>query len=141
MMLSFAVYADPQPLLLPIIIVYDGDTIETTLSLPVPLDRVSIRLLGIDTPEYPAESYTTTGKLGRASCVKEAELAIQAKQAIIDLAKSTSVMVVTNYSYDKYGGRILGNVKINNVDVSQYLIDKHLAVPYFGGTKLHNWCI
>lgn len=127
-------------IILPIIEVHDGDTIKSSFTLPVPLDKVSIRLYGIDTPEMPADSYATTGKLGRAQCVKEAELALKAKQFVVDIAKGHSTMTVSDFSYGKYAGRILGTVYINNIDVGKALIDNNLAVPYFGGPKTRSWC-
>jgi len=130
-------------MLMPIDEVYDGDTIKTHFSekrLPAPLNKVSIRILGIDTPENPAKSYLVTGKLGRAGCIKEAELALAAKEFVEWLAQGHTKMKVDNFKWDKYGGRIDADVKINGVDVAESLIDAELAVPYDGGTKTHDWC-
>ncbi|MGI0075875.1 MAG: thermonuclease family protein [Nitrosopumilaceae archaeon] len=133
---------DQQHLLLPIVSVYDGDTIKTKFPLPFPLDDMEIRILGIDTPEMPAESYLTTGKLGRAKCKKEAELAITAKNTVKDLAKQhDNTMIVKNYFWDKYGSRINGDVYFGNVKVAEQLLKLNMAVPYFGGTKTKNWCL
>lgn len=132
-------------MLLPVDSVYDGDTIKTHVNerrLPDPLNRLSIRVRGIDTPEMPAKSYYETGKLGRADCVQEAELAIKARNFVFELARTSNFrMKVENFEWDKYGGRIVGDVKINGVSVAQELIDAGLAVPYDGGTKTHDWCI
>lgn len=127
-------------MVLPIIEVHDGDTIKTSLTLPAPLDAVSVRILHIDTPEMPARSYATTKKLGRAQCVKEAELALKARDMVKSLAAGYSTMTVTKFGYGKYAGRIIGNVFINNVDIGQYLINHGVAVPYEGGTKTKDWC-
>jgi len=129
-------------MLLPIVEVYDGDTIKTNMSsrLPDPLGKVSIRIRGVDTPEMPAKSYATTGKLNRAGCVKEAELAIEAKEFVEWLAQGHTKMKVDNFKWGKYGGRIVGDVRINGVDVAEALIFAELAVPYDGGTKTKNWC-
>jgi len=128
-------------MLLPIVEVYDGDTIKTDLKrMPVPLNKVSIRIYGIDTPEMPAKSYATTGKLGRAKCVKEAALAIEAKEFVEWLAQGFTKMKVDNFKWDKYGGRILGDVSINGVDVAESLIDAELAVAYFGSGTKKDWC-
>lgn len=140
-----AVNANANYMLLPIDEVYDGDTIKTHISerrLPAPLNKISIRILGIDTPENPAKSYLTTGKLGRASCVKEAELALKAKAAVVDLIKHTgsTKMKVENFKWGKFGGRVVGSVKIAGVDVAQHLILRGLAVQYDGGTKTKDWC-
>ncbi len=132
-----------QYMLLPIIKIYDGDTIFSSLStwrVPVPLDKVSIRIAGIDTPELPAKSYVITGKLGRAQCIKEAELALKAKRFVEQLAKTRTIMKVENFKYGKYGGTIVADVKIGGVSIGPALIEQQLAVPYFGGTKTHDWC-
>lgn len=132
-------------MLMPIDSVYDADTIKTHFSekrLPPPLNKVSIRIMGIDAPENPAKSYKETGKLGRAGCIQEAELALEAKQAVIDLIerKEATKMKLTNFSYGKFGGRILADVKIGGVDIATFLIKAGLAVEYNGEKKTHNWC-
>jgi len=128
----------------PIDSIYDGDTIKThvgTYKLPAPLNKVSIRILGIDTPENPAKSYLETGKLGRADCIKEAELALKARQFVVDMAEGYTTMKITNFKHGKYGGRWLADVEIGGVDVASALIEAGLAVEYFGGTKVKDWCL
>jgi len=129
-------------MLLPIVEVYDGDTIKTDMSsrLPDPLGKVSIRIYGIDTPEKPAASYYETGKLGRADCIKEAELALEAKEFVEMIAIGFKKMKVEDFKWGKYGGRIVGKVKIGGVNIADALINEGLAVPYFGGTKTKDWC-
>lgn len=129
-------------MLLPIDVVHDGDTIETDIGhrLPEPLNHISIRLYGIDTPEMPAASYATTGKLGRAKCVKEAELALKARDRLIELVGPTKIMQIKDYKWGKFGGRVVGKVYIQGQDVAQILIKEGLGIPYFGGKKIHNWC-
>lgn len=140
LLLSGTVAADPARLLLPIVEIYDGDTIKTEISLPYPLNKISIRLRGVDTPEKPAASFATTGKLGRAKCVKEAEQAILAQSLVEILAEGTEIMYVSDYEWGKYGSRIVGDIEINGVDVATMLLDQGLAVPYEGGKKTHDWC-
>lgn len=129
---------------LPIVEVYDGDTIKTHMHwyLPEPLDKVSIRIRGVDTPEMPAKSYLKTGKLGRAKCVKEAELALEAKAAVQQLlhVPKYDYMMITNYEWGKYGGRIVGDVEIHGTDVREMLLNDGYAVEYDGGKKTHDWC-
>lgn len=130
-------------MLLPIDEVYDGDTIKTHISskrLPYPLNYFSIRVRGIDTPELPAKSYHETGKLGRADCVKEAELALAARDYLTQLSSSISVMKVDNFEWGKYGGRVIADVKFKSVNIAEALISQGFAVPYDGGTKTHDWC-
>jgi endonuclease YncB( thermonuclease family) len=131
-----------QYMLLPIVEVYDGDTIKTDLAwrLPEPLNHVSIRIYGIDTPELPAPSYATTGKLGRADCVKEAEMALKAKAHVQKIVGSNTRMKVSDYEWGKYGARIIANVRIDGVDVAKSLIDEGLAVEYYGTGPRKDWC-
>jgi len=132
-LLLFSIAAHAQSyMLLPIVDVYDGDTIKTDLGkrMPPPLNKISIRLYGIDTPE----------KGWRAKCPKEALLAEQAKDYVVQLTANHSKMKVTNYKYGKFGGRIVGTVIVGGVDISKALIEKGYAVPYFGGKKTKDWC-
>jgi endonuclease YncB( thermonuclease family) len=136
-----------QDLYVPVVSVYDGDTIKVRFTLPEPLDRVSIRLYGIDTPEMPAKSYATTGKLSRADCIQEAELALVAKAYVEDLVNHGGrQLLLRGYSWDKYGGRIDAVAYVidpdtgDEINIADELIDRGMAVPYYGGTKTKNWC-
>lgn len=129
--LTFNVAQASSYMLLPIVEVYDGDTIKSHMNrLPEPLDKISIRLNGIDTPEMG----------WRAACTKEDTLAQKAKQFVVDLIGDSSTMKVENFKWDKYGGRILGDVRINGKNVAEELINAGLAIPYNGGAKTHDWC-
>ena len=141
LLITTAALASRDYIILPIGEVYDGDTIKTTINkLPAPLNRISIRILGIDTPEMPAKSYATTGRLGRSRCVREAELAIKAKARVAELLANNTEMIVSNYAWGKYGGRIVASVSVDGVDIATDLINRGLAVSYDGGTKIKDWC-
>lgn len=136
-----------QDLYVPVTEVYDGDTIKIRLTLPSPLDVVSVRIYGIDTPEMPAKSYATTGKLSRADCVKEAEQALLAKWFVEELVnRGGRQLILRGYSWDKYGGRIDADAYVIDPDtgaeinIANKLIEQDLAVEYYGGTKTKNWC-
>lgn len=120
-----------RPMIMPVVRVYDGDTMFTNLAqLPAPLNAVSIRLYGIDTPE-----------LGwRADCEEEAALAIKAKQFVVDLIGDNKMVSVTNYKWDKFGGRIDGIVFVDGKDIGQELIKVDLARPYMGRGQKPTWC-
>ena len=144
LMLPSIAIADQKYMLLPIVSIYDGDTIKSKLSLrrlPSPLNLVSIRVNHIDTPEYPAASYLTTGKLGRAKCTKEADLALKSKMLVEQIAANSRYMKIENYKWGKFGGRILGDVIIGGQDIGTALLDAGLAVPYDGKKKTHDWCL
>jgi len=118
-------------LILPILKVYDGDTIKTQMPLPAPLNKIGIRVFGIDTPEMG----------GRAKCNTERELALKAKAVVEKLALSHSYMIVTNFEWDKFGGRIVGTVHIGDANVAPTLLEAGLAYPYFGEKKnKYRWC-
>jgi len=136
-----------QDLYVPVTEVYDGDTIKIRLTLPSPLDVVSVRIYGIDTPEMPAKSYATTGKLSRADCIQEAELALRARAVVEHLVKTKgNMLLLRGYSWDKYGGRIDADTFVVDMEtgeetnIADELISRKLAVEYYGGTKTKNWC-
>lgn len=128
--LSSSVFAQ-DAFVMPIVQVIDGDTIETRLDcLPTTLQKISIRVRGVDTPE---------SKRNLARCEKEVQLGKEAKEALKTFTAEATSMFVYNVSWDKYGGRIDANVIINGVDISRWLIDNGFAKEYDGGTK-SNWC-
>lgn len=119
-------------MLLPVDSVYDGDTIKSNLGsrLPSPLNKVSIRINGIDTPE----------RGWRAKCEAEANLAEEAKLHTEQLIGDRTKIKVTNYRWDKYGGRILADVSSAGVDFATSLIENGFAVPYRGTGPKNDWC-
>ena len=111
--------------------VVDGDTVKFKVDfLPKPLKPIiAIRLLGIDTPE----------KTFRAKCSEESILAEKASAFTKSiLANSTDIRVDVK-SWDKYGGRMLGEIYVDGKRLSVMLIEKGLAVPY-DGKKKKSWC-
>lgn len=136
-----------QDLILPVVKVYDGDTIESRVPMPEPLDKVRVRTYGIDTPEMPAKSYLVTGKLGRAKCKKEADLALAAKALVDDLViNNGNTLLLKDYQWGKFGGRIVADVYVydpitqKSVYIADKLIEAELAVEYFGDKKTKDWC-
>lgn len=111
--------------------VIDGDTliIETPFLLPELGNSMGLRIQGVDTPEKPP----------RAKCSEEAEKGLKATAYTRNLiAKSKSRKIIIK-DWDKYGGRLIGDVLIDGELLSKKLIESRLAVPYDGGKKL-NWC-
>ena len=107
---------------------YDGDTCYVTVpALPKELQSMSIRILGIDTPEI------------RGECESEKQLAKKARELANSLFKSAKVIEFKDIDWDKYGGRILANVYLDGELYSDKLIAAGLAKPYFGETK-ESWC-
>jgi endonuclease YncB( thermonuclease family) len=108
-----------------VIKVYDGDTITIASKLPYetsPLYRFSVRLNGIDCPEIKSKDEN------------EKECAKIAKKEMNDLIINKMV-ILKNVQTEKYG-RILADVYIGDLHLNQYLIEKRLAVTYYGGTKM-----
>lgn len=121
----------PNPYDYKIIRVIDGDTVvfEATF-LPAPLKpQMSLRVLGIDTPE----------KGHRAQCESENQKAQEASKFTKNLIENAKKVQIEIKKHDKYGGRLLGDVIIDNRKLSEMLIEKGHARPYFGEKK-SDWC-
>lgn len=141
--LSSIVHSAESYLIMPIDAITDGDTIKTHFSesrLPSPLNQVSIRIRGLDSPEYPSKYFLESGKLGKADCVEEAFAAISSRNALVSLIGETKTMKITNFDWDKFGGRIDADVKINGKDLGTFLLSKGFAIPYDGHRKKNAWC-
>lgn len=110
--------------------VVDGDTIVIEANyLPHSLKpELSLRITGIDTAE---SNYM-------AKCVKEQETGLKAKEFTKDFVKEGYGNIVIK-DWDKYGGRVLGDVEINGKWLSQELINNNLAKPY-NGLRKESWC-
>lgn len=113
-----------------VIRVIDGDTIEVEAPfLPKEL-KLSVRVLGIDTPE----------KGGRAKCKAEADLAIKASEFTKNFFEVLgSQASFSNIEWDKFGGRVLANVRIRGDDLGDKLIAAGYARIY-NGEKKKSWC-
>jgi len=112
--------------------VIDGDTVQIDASfLPKELGQtLSVRIHGVDTPEK--------GK--RARCDYEDKLSQQAKLFVeLELRNAKNVLVQLR-TWDKYGGRVLGDIIIDGIPLSKKLIAQNYAVPYFGKGKKKDWC-
>lgn len=112
--------------------VVDGDTVEVaTPWVPDPMPKkMSVRVFGVDTPE----------KGFRAKCDSEAQrgaAATEFTKKAITASKTAKVCVV---DWDKFGGRMLGDIVLdNNVSLRQSLIKNGFAREYYGEAK-QSWC-
>lgn len=112
--------------------VVDGDTIEFEAPwVPAPMrQRILLRVYGVDTPE----------KGRRAQCPQEAARAQAATEFAHRVIASSRIVRPLVTDWDKYGGRILGDVLLdNNVTLRMLLIQNGFAREYFGDAKL-SWC-
>ena len=114
-----------------IIRVSDGDTIVIAAPfLPAPLKpQLAVRIFGVDTPE----------KGHRAQCPQEAQRAELASNYTKQLIAQGGKIQVTLYAWDKFGGRVLGDILVNGQSVRQGLIANGLAREYYGDAK-QSWC-
>lgn len=108
---------------------YDGDSLTVDIADTHPLfgSKISVRVLGIDTPEI------------RGKCDKERVLAIAAKEAVHNIVRANPYVTLLNTKRDKYF-RILADVQTVEGDLATILLGSGLAVTYDGGTKEKNWC-
>lgn len=111
--------------------VIDGDSIVIAAPyLPAPLKpQLSVRIYGVDTPE----------KGHRAQCAAEHERALLASKYTSDLIAQGGKIQVTLYAWDKFGGRVLGDIIVNGQSVRFGLIANGLAREYYGDAKV-SWC-
>jgi endonuclease YncB( thermonuclease family) len=114
-----------------IIRVIDGDTVEFKADfLPAPLDKkLSLRVWGVDTPE----------KSFRANCDSEKKLGEDASKftkKLLAEAKKTEIVI---YEWDKFGGRVLGDILIDGKSLTKLLIENGYAREYYGDAK-KSWC-
>lgn len=111
--------------------VSDGDTIVIAAPfLPQPLKpELAVRIFGVDTPE----------KGHRAQCPAEAQRGEMASQYTKQLVQSGQRFQVTLYAWDKFGGRVLGDIIVNGQSVRAGLIANGFAREYYGDAK-QSWC-
>lgn len=114
-----------------IIRVIDGDTVVIEAPwVPKPLKpEISIRVWGVDSPE----------KTYRAQCDIEAQRGETATVFTRDKVANSKTQEVTFIDWDKYGGRILGDVFLDGVSLRSLLIQNNLARDYHGEKK-SSWC-
>jgi len=107
---------------------YDGDTCYVIApTLPEPLQKMSVRILGIDTPEM------------RSKCAEEKKLALQGREFANKMFRAAEKIEFANLKWDKYGGRVLVDVYLDGKLYKDEIINAGLARPYDGGTK-ESWC-
>lgn len=107
-----------------IISVIDGDTIKVNIDHIHPLigERIPVRLAGIDTPELSSPNPHIKA------------LALKAKAFTENALKNSNRILLTNLRRDKYF-RLLADLQIDGISLSEMLLDAGLARPYHGGEK------
>ena len=111
--------------------VIDGDTVAFEAPwLPAPLKKeLSIRVFGVDTPE----------KGHRAQCPQEDARGQAASKFTREVIAASQKRQVVLMDWDKYGGRVLGDVILNGQSLRMLLITNGFAREYYGEAKT-SWC-
>ena len=111
--------------------VTDGDTVVISAPfLPAPLKpQLAVRVFGVDTPD----------KGHRAQCPIEAQRGEQASAFTKNLVAKSVKRQVILYSWDKFGGRVLGDMILDGKSLRAQLIANGFAREYYGEAK-QSWC-
>ena len=111
--------------------VSDGDTIVIAAPfLPQPLKpELAVRIYGVDTPE----------KGFRGQCDSEKQRGEAASVFTKNLVQASQQRQVVLYGWDKFGGRVLGDIILNGQSLRAQLIANGFAREYYGEAK-QSWC-
>jgi endonuclease YncB( thermonuclease family) len=111
--------------------VIDGDTVAFHAPfLPDPLKKeLSIRVFGVDTPE----------KGHRAQCPSEAQRGEAASAFTKNAIAQATQRQIILMDWDKYGGRVLGDLLLDGKSLRVLLIQNGFAREYYGEAK-QSWC-
>lgn len=109
----------------------DGDTVVVeALWVPAPIKKeVAVRIFGVDTPE----------KGFRAKCPAEDAKGLAASAFTKKLIEGSKKKQWVLYDWDKYGGRVLGDIVLDGKSLRDQLIANGYARAYFGDAK-QSWC-
>ena len=107
-----------------IVKVRDGDTFVINVkNIPdVFGEEIAVRIRGIDTPELNDEREEIR------------KISIQAKEELERLLYSGEKVILYDLGRDKYF-RLLASVKVGDIDIAEYMIERGLAKEYDGGAK------
>jgi endonuclease YncB( thermonuclease family) len=114
-----------------IVRVNDGDTVVVSAPfLPRPLKpELAVRIYGVDTPE----------KGFRAKCPQENQLGLAASEFTKKAVAGTKKHQMVLYDWDKFGGRVLGDLVLDGISLRAELIRNGYAREYYGDAK-QSWC-
>lgn len=105
--------------------VIDGDTFLVTFILNGSPFSIKIRLMGVDTPELSSKNMLE--KKSSLLIREYLKQKIEGKYGVTILKK-----------WDKYGGRIVGSIMVDNIDISMLLLSNKLGKSY-EGCKKEEW--
>ncbi len=114
-----------------IVRINDGDTVVIAAPfLPAPLKpELAVRVFGVDTPE----------KGFRAQCPQEDQRGQMATAFTKQAVASSQKRQVVLYGWDKFGGRVLGDLILDGKSLRAALIANGFAREYYGDAK-QSWC-
>ena len=114
-----------------IVRINDGDTVVISATfLPAPLKpELAVRIFGVDTPE----------KGFRAQCPQEDQRGQAATAFTKQAVTASKKHQVTLYGWDKFGGRVLGDMILDGYSLRAMLIKNGFAREYYGEAK-QSWC-
>jgi micrococcal nuclease len=114
-----------------IVRVTDGDTVVIAAPfLPAPLKKeLAVRIFGVDTPE----------KGFRAQCPSEDARGKAASDFTKNAVATAQKRQVVIMDWDKFGGRILGDIILDGNSLRMMLIQNGFAREYYGDAK-QTWC-
>ena len=114
-----------------IVRVNDGDTVVISAPfLPAPLKpELAVRVFGVDTPE----------KNHLAKCESERQRGLAATEFTKKVVSASQQRQVILYGWDKFGGRVLGDIILNGQSLRMMLIQNGFAREYYGDAK-QSWC-
>ena len=114
-----------------IVRINDGDTVVIAAPfLPAPLKpELAVRIYGVDTPE----------KGFRAKCPQEDARGKAATEFTKGAISASQKRQVVLYDWDKFGGRVLGDIILDGRSLRQGLIANGFAREYYGEAKT-SWC-
>lgn len=106
--------------------IYDGDTVKIIVLFGDTPVRLSLRILGVDTPEI---------KHGEGRLPEEHVSAVKVRDYMRSLFPK-SIAKICIRDWDKYGGRVLGELFLETGEnVAELLIHRGWARPYRGEKK------
>jgi len=114
-----------------IIRITDGDTVVISAKfLPAPLKpELAVRVFGVDTPE----------KGHRAQCPSEDAKGKAASEFTKNVINKSTKRQAILYGWDKFGGRVLGDIVLDDKSLRTQLIQNGFAREYYGDAK-KSWC-
>lgn len=118
-----------------VIDVHDGDTIKVLFEFGGEIMKISLRVLGVDTPEVTA---------GHGRLPEEKIAGLKAKEFVrqtLQNAEANEGVRIRIRDWDKFGGRALADVLLpGDVTLTDTLIKQGYARPY-NGEKKKEWTL